>query len=160
MSIHPECVSRGWLINKTEAPAAHNPCMVNGAEVKTSLYAKIHKPEGPQTSHWGARAWARFCPIRHRVSHRRPLSVTLASNGPRRDPLLCEGACQTLFFLPSTRPWRRRGPRGRFHGQRGTPQFCSKGHPSKQHQGWAWGLLSTKQIPLGGGQRSEMGTQL
>lgn len=112
--------------------------------------------EGPQTSHWGARAWVL---VSVPLDTGEPQAVTLCHSslgtGPGRDPCCARVPAKLCFSFPSTWPRRRRGPRGRFHGQRGTPQFCSKGHPSKQHQGWAWGLLSTKQTPLlGGGQRS------
>ena len=67
VSIHPECLSHEQLINKTEAPAAHNPCMVSGAEVKTPLYAKIRKPQRALDEPLGRQSMGpRFCPIRHR----------------------------------------------------------------------------------------------
>ena len=76
--------------------------------------------------------------------------------GPGRDARHARVPAElSCFSFHSTQPWRRCGPRGSFHGQRGAPQFCSKGHPSKQHQGWAWGLLSTEQTTLlGRGQGS------
>lgn len=123
VSIHPECVSRGWLINKTEAPAAHNPCMVNGAEVKTSLYAKIHKlPEGPQTSHWGARAWVLLSVPLDTGEPQASLSVTLASERAPGETLL-QGACQTLFFLPLDSATEKAWATWKIPWSARTPQF-------------------------------------
>lgn len=113
--------------------------------------------KGPQMSRWGERAWVL---VSVPLDTDEPQAVTLCHSslvmGPGRDPRRARVPAElSCFSFHSTRPRRRCGPRGSFCGQRGAPQFCSKGHPSKQHQGWAWGLLSTEQTPLlGRGQES------
>lgn len=84
------------------APAAHNPGMVNGAEVKTLLYAKIHKPRRAPDKPLGRKGMGTpFCPIRHRLATGGHSLSLLPRNGPRARPPPREGACRTLLlFLP------------------------------------------------------------
>ena len=84
------------------APAAHNPGMVNGAEVKTLLYAKIHKPRRAPDKPLGRKGMGTpFCPIRHRLATGGHSLSLQPRNGPRARPPPREGACRTLLlFLP------------------------------------------------------------